>query len=43
MQLRLPLAHKTLAVSARPQRAPRNRSVLQCNTLWQLQPGEAAP
>ncbi|PRW45376.1 Acetyl-coenzyme A carboxyl transferase beta chain [Chlorella sorokiniana] len=38
MQLRLPVAHKTLAASARPQRAARSRSVIQCNTLWQLQP-----
>lgn len=38
MQLRLPLSHRTLAVAARPQRAARSRSVIQCNTLWQLQP-----
>ncbi|KAI7841650.1 hypothetical protein COHA_004670 [Chlorella ohadii] len=38
MQLRLAVPNRTLAATARPQRATRSRFVIQANTLWQLQP-----
>ncbi len=39
MQLRLAVPNRTLAATARPQRATKSRFVIQANTLWQLQPG----
>lgn len=43
MQLHLALSPKPLTAAVRPrslQRRPPGRAVIQCNTLWQLQPGK---